>query len=152
MRVQSDGRILLIGSRELLRAQKVTVGRKAQSWVTRLQKATETPLLLAVDGQLVGLVSLRDTVRPESRTVLDALRADGVRRIILRTGDHPTIAAAVAAELGITEFRAQVRCGRSAAAASPGRSANVAQHQGNLAQVAGNMSPPGRYRGRLSAE
>jgi cation-transporting P-type ATPase C len=76
--------------------------------VTRLQKATETPLLLAVDGNLVGLVSLRDTVRPESRTVLDALRADGVRRIILLTGDHPTIAAAVAAELGITEFRAQV--------------------------------------------
>jgi cation-transporting P-type ATPase C len=108
MRVQSDGRVLLIGSRELLRVQKVTVGRKAQSWVTRLRKATETPLLLAVDGNLVGLVSLRDTVRPESRAVLDALRADGVRRIILLTGDHPTIAAAVAAELGITEFRAQV--------------------------------------------
>jgi manganese/zinc-transporting P-type ATPase C len=108
MRVQSDGRVLLIGSRELLRVQKVTVGRKAQSWVTRLQRATETPLLLAVDGNLVGLVSLRDTVRPESRAVLDALRADGVRRIILLTGDHPTIAAAVAAELGITEFRAQV--------------------------------------------
>lgn len=108
MRVQSDGRVLLIGSRELLRAQKVTVSRKAQAWVKRLQQATETPLLLAVDGKLVGLVSLRDTVRPESREVLDALRADGVTRIVLLTGDHPATAAAVAAELGITEYRAQV--------------------------------------------
>ncbi|MGH4007949.1 MAG: heavy metal translocating P-type ATPase [Pseudonocardiaceae bacterium] len=108
MRVQSDGRILLLGSRELLRQQNVKVIRRAQDWVRRLQKASETPLLLAVDGRLVGLVSLRDTVRPESRAVLDALRTDGVQRIVLLTGDHPEIAAAVAAELGIDEYRAQV--------------------------------------------
>jgi cation-transporting P-type ATPase C len=40
--------------------------------------------------------------------VLDALRADGVRRIVLLTGDNPGTAAAVAAELGIDEYRAQV--------------------------------------------
>jgi cation-transporting P-type ATPase C len=108
MRVQSDRRILLIGSRELLRREKVSVSREAQAWVRRLQKAAETPLLLAVDNTLVGLVSLRDTVRPGSRAVLDTLRADGVRRIVLLTGDHPETAAAVAAELGIDEFRAQV--------------------------------------------
>jgi cation-transporting P-type ATPase C len=108
MRVHSDGRVLLIGSRELLRRQKVPINRAAHGWVRRLQRATETPLLLAVDGKLIGLVSLRDTVRPESREVLDALRADGVRRLVLLTGDNPDTAAAVAAELGIDEFRARV--------------------------------------------
>ena len=54
-----------------------------------------------VDGKLIGLVSLRDAVRPESRAVLGALRADGVRRIVLLTGDSHDTAAAVAAELGI---------------------------------------------------
>jgi cation-transporting P-type ATPase C len=53
-------------------------------------------------------VSLRDSVRPESRAVLDALRADGVRRIVLLTGDSPDTAAAVATELGIEEFRSRV--------------------------------------------
>ncbi|MDT7660286.1 MAG: manganese-transporting P-type ATPase, partial [Pseudonocardiales bacterium] len=108
MRVLKDGRTMLIGSRELLRQRGVPVSRRAADWVRRLQRATETPLLLAVDGTLVGLLSLRDTVRPESRAVLDALRADGVKRIVLLTGDHPETAAAVAAELGIDEFRAQV--------------------------------------------
>lgn len=61
-----------------------------------------------MDGKLIGLVSLRDSVRPESREVLDALRADGVRRMVLLTGDSPATAAAVAAELGIDEFRARV--------------------------------------------
>ncbi|MEJ2860059.1 heavy metal translocating P-type ATPase [Actinomycetospora flava] len=108
MRVQADGRTLLLGSRELLRAQKVTISRKAHGWVRKLQHAAETPLLLAVDGRLTGLISLRDTVRPEAPEVLAALRADGVERIVMLTGDHPETAAAVAAELGVDEWRAQV--------------------------------------------
>ncbi|MFC5139212.1 heavy metal translocating P-type ATPase [Actinomycetospora rhizophila] len=108
MRVQADGRTLLLGSRELLKAQKVAISRKAHGWVRRLQRAAETPLLLAVDGRLTGLISLRDTVRPEATAVLAALRADGVERIVMLTGDHPETAAAVAGELGVDEWRAQV--------------------------------------------
>jgi manganese/zinc-transporting P-type ATPase C len=109
MRVHGDdGRVLLIGSRALLRQERVPVGEEAGDWVQRLERAAETPLLLAVDGKLIGLVSLRDAVRPESRAVLGALRADGVRRIVLLTGDSHDTAAAVAAELGVEEFRAQV--------------------------------------------
>jgi cation-transporting P-type ATPase C len=107
MRVHSDGRVILIGSRELLLRQQVPISGAAHEWVRRLQQAAETPLLLAVDGTLIGLVSLRDTIRPESREVLDALRADGVQRLVLLTGDHPDTAAVVAAELGIDEYRAQ---------------------------------------------
>ncbi len=108
MRVHSDGRVLLIGSRELLRRQRVPISRQAHAWVRRLQRATETPLLLAVDGKLIGLVSLRDSVRPESREVLDALRASGIQRLVLLTGDTPETAAAVAADLGIGEYYARV--------------------------------------------
>lgn len=109
MRTRSDdGRVLLIGTLDLLRQQQVPVSEEADDWVRRLQQAAETPLLLAVDGRLTGLVSLQDTVRPESRAVLGALRADGVGRIMLLTGDSREVAAAVAAELGIEEFRAQV--------------------------------------------
>jgi manganese-transporting P-type ATPase C len=109
MRTRSDdGRVLLIGNQDLLRHQGVPVSEEADDWVRRLQRQTETPLLLAVDGKLIGLVSLRDTIRPESRAVLDALRTDGVRRIVLLTGDSQETGAAVAAELGIAEFRAQV--------------------------------------------
>ncbi len=107
MRTQADGRTLLLGSLELLRAEKVRISAKARDWVHRLRTDAETPLLLAVDHKLVGLVSLRDTVRPEAREVIDALRADGVRRIVMLTGDHPDTAAVIAAELGIDEWRAE---------------------------------------------
>ncbi|WP_410641711.1 heavy metal translocating P-type ATPase [Amycolatopsis sp. lyj-346] len=108
MRVQSDGRTMLIGHAELLREEGVRISAEAEEWVGKLRRAAETPLLLAVEGRLTGLVSLRDTVRPEAREVLAGLRADGVRRIVLLTGDNPETAKAVAAELGVDEYRAQV--------------------------------------------
>ncbi len=108
MRTQADGHTLLLGNPALLRAEDVRVTKKAADWVARLRRQAETPLLLAVDGKLVGLISLRDAIRPEAREVLAALRAEGVRRIVMLTGDHADTAAAVAAELAIDEWRAEV--------------------------------------------
>ncbi|SOE02238.1 heavy metal translocating P-type ATPase [Blastococcus haudaquaticus] len=107
MRTQADGRVLLLGSEALMADQGVPVGQEALTWLAELRAATETPLLLAVDGELIGLVSLRDEVRPEALEVLRALRATGVERIVMLTGDHETTAAAVAHSLGITEWRAE---------------------------------------------
>jgi manganese/zinc-transporting P-type ATPase C len=108
MRTWADGRTLLLGSPGLLRSEKVRVSKKASEWVDKLRRQAETPLLLAVDGKLVGLISLRDEVRPEAADVLKKLRAGGIRRVVMLTGDHPEIAAVVASELGIDEWRAEV--------------------------------------------
>jgi manganese/zinc-transporting P-type ATPase C len=108
MRTWADGRTLLLGSPSLLQSEKVKVSKKAKEWVDKLRRQAETPLLLAVDGTLVGLISLRDEVRPEAVQVLNKLRANGIRRIVMLTGDHPDIAQVVAGELGIDEWRAEV--------------------------------------------
>ncbi|QLL10034.1 manganese-exporting P-type ATPase CtpC [Mycobacterium vicinigordonae] len=108
MRTWADGRTLLLGSPGLLRAEKVKVSKKASEWVAKLRSQAETPLLLAVDGTLVGLISLRDEVRDEAVEVLNQLRVNGIRRIVMLTGDHPDIAKVVAEELGIDEWRAEV--------------------------------------------
>jgi manganese/zinc-transporting P-type ATPase C len=108
MRTWADGRTLLLGSPSLLRSEKVRVSKKAADWVDKLRRQAETPLLLAVDGKLVGLISLCDEVRPEALDVLKKLRANGIRRVVMLTGDHPDIATVVAGELGIDEWRAEV--------------------------------------------
>ncbi|WP_238420619.1 cation-translocating P-type ATPase [Gordonia sp. 'Campus'] len=109
MRTRSDdGRVLLLGSPSLLDRHGVVISDDALGWVGRLRQASETPLLLAVNGTLVGLVSLSDELRPEAREVLDALRADGVTEIAMLTGDHPVTAATIAAELGIERWAAEV--------------------------------------------
>jgi len=108
MRTWADGRTLLLGSPSLLRSENVAVSQDAADWVDKLRRQAETPLLLAVDGTLVGLISLRDEVRSEASDVLKKLRSNGIRRIVMLTGDHPDIAKVVADELGIDEWRAEV--------------------------------------------
>ncbi|MGB6515396.1 MAG: manganese-exporting P-type ATPase CtpC, partial [Mycobacterium sp.] len=108
MRTWADGRTLLLGSPPLLRSENVKVSKKAADWVDKLRRQAETPLLLAVDGRLVGLISLRDEVRSEAPDVLKKLRTNGIRRVVMLTGDHPDIAKVVASELGIDEWRAEV--------------------------------------------
>ena len=108
MRTWADGRTLLLGSPSLLRSENVEVSQEAADWVDKLRRQAETPLLLAVDETLVGLISLRDEIRSEAPDVLKKLRANGIRRIVMLTGDHPDIAKVVAGELDIDEWRAEV--------------------------------------------
>ena len=55
---------------------------------------------------LVGLIELRDRIRPDARAVVARLHAQGVKTIIMLTGDNERTARAVAAEIGIDEVRA----------------------------------------------
>jgi heavy metal translocating P-type ATPase len=68
------------------------------------------PLLVGVeiDGELVGVIGLKDPVRPESRTMVSALRDAGVREIALVTGDRQESADEVAHGVGITEIYANI--------------------------------------------
>ena len=65
-----------------------------------------TVVYLAEDGQLLGLVAVADTLRPEVPEALGRLRALGVRRVLLLTGDNERVARALARELGV-DYRAE---------------------------------------------
>jgi P-type Cu+ transporter len=64
-----------------------------------------TPVLLAVDGRALAVLSLRDRVREDARDAIAKLRTMGLR-VVLLTGDRPEAAETVAREVGITDVRA----------------------------------------------
>jgi len=67
------------------------------------------PLMVAVtkDANLIGVIGLKDPIRPESQAIIAALRTAGVKRIALVTGDRDQTAQEVAKTLGITEVFSQ---------------------------------------------
>lgn len=68
------------------------------------------PLMVSVesDGRIIGIIGLKDPIRPEARSMVSALRHAGVKRIALVTGDRDETAQEVAAAVGITEVFANV--------------------------------------------
>jgi len=92
-------------------AHHIVIGRA--SWLAARgipaaeSEDTLSVLHLAVDGTHVARFHLRDRVRPEAAAALTALRAAGVERCVMLTGDRPAVASAVAALVGVDEVRAE---------------------------------------------
>ncbi len=74
--------------------------------VERIARAGGTPLLLAEGAQILGIVHLKDILKPNIKQRFDRLRAMGIRTIMI-TGDNPLTAAAIAKESGVDDFLAQ---------------------------------------------
>ncbi len=68
----------------------------------------QTVVWVSLDGEMAGLLGLRDTPRPKAALAVAALKADGVRTILL-TGDNPQTAAHIAEIVGIDEVKSEMR-------------------------------------------
>jgi K+-transporting ATPase ATPase B chain len=75
--------------------------------VETIARSGGTPLLVARDRRLLGVVHLKDVIKPDIRARFNELRRMGIRTVMV-TGDNPLTAAAVAAEAGVDDFLAEV--------------------------------------------
>ncbi len=80
--------------------------REANAIADAIAKSGGTPLAVAKDGKLLGLVHLKDVVKGGIRERFAELRRMGIRTVMI-TGDNPMTAAAIAAEAGVDDFLAQ---------------------------------------------
>ncbi|WP_162471006.1 potassium-transporting ATPase subunit KdpB [Azospirillum sp. B510] len=81
-------------------------GRDLTLAVERVAKAGGTPLVVARDGRALGVVYLKDIVKPDIRERFLTLRSMGIKTVMV-TGDNPLTAAAIAAEAGVDDFLAE---------------------------------------------
>jgi Cd2+/Zn2+-exporting ATPase len=74
----------------------------------RISARGSTPVLVARDGHAVGIIAVADRLRERGRDAIDLLRRQGIEELVMLTGDSQATASAVAASLGITDFRAEL--------------------------------------------
>jgi K+-transporting ATPase ATPase B chain len=82
------------------------VAREVETLAEKVAKSGGTPLAVARDGRLLGVVHLKDIVKGGIRDRFATLRRMGIRTVMI-TGDNPVTAAAIAAESGVDDFLAQ---------------------------------------------
>ena len=101
-----NGEPWLLGKRELLEGQGTDTSAALES-LGRLGSEGKTVVLAARGGNLVGVIALRDTIRPEAAVATAALRKQGLRTVMI-SGDNVDAARAVASEAGIEGVLAPV--------------------------------------------
>jgi Cu+-exporting ATPase len=100
------GRQVAVGTADFLAVRGIDTSRLSLQ-AEHLRKQGQTVVLAAVNGKASGLLAVSDPIKPSTRDALQTLRQSGLRLVML-TGDNRATAEAIAKELGITEFEAEV--------------------------------------------
>ncbi|MDQ2697410.1 MAG: cation-translocating P-type ATPase, partial [Actinomycetota bacterium] len=103
-----DGHRVAVGNLPLLIAEDITDDEGATAEVDRLAGLGRTPMVVALDDRVVGVVAVADRVRTDAREMIDRLHDVGVRKVVMLTGDTQRVAENVAAEVGVDEVHAQL--------------------------------------------
>ncbi len=100
VRTRLDRKTVIVGNRMLMKREKVAL-TPAKTRSTHLEQAGRSLVYVAVDRRLIGLIGIKDRLKPESHAAIDRLRTLGIRDIRLVTGDTAAAAAPAATALGL---------------------------------------------------
>jgi len=101
-----DGKRIVLGGDHMMTDEGVDL-QPLRAASELLQRNGATAIFATIDGKLAGVLGIADPIKPSSPDAVRALKADGVR-LVMMTGDNRTTALAVASRLGIDEVRAEV--------------------------------------------
>ncbi len=108
LRAVTNGKTIWVGNQKLMDEAGVTLSSDAIAKAQSLQQTGKSIMWVAVDKTSIGLIALADTLRREAASTMNALKKIGVEHTIMLTGDNVRSASAIAAQVGLTEFRADL--------------------------------------------
>jgi Cd2+/Zn2+-exporting ATPase len=109
VRVTLDSARLLVGTERLMHAEGLSVPPEIIAQRDQLEAAGKSALLVHHSARgWLGVIGVADTLRPNAAEFVRALRAEGVQKVIILTGDNQRVAQAIAAQVGADEVRAEL--------------------------------------------
>lgn len=104
--VDIDGKSVLLGNKKLMTESKVSLGN-LENAADKLAEEGKTPMYIAVNGSLTGIIAVADTVKENSRKSIERLHEMGIQ-VAMITGDNRRTAEAIAKQVGIDKALAEV--------------------------------------------
>jgi len=99
------GRPVIVGSHRLFEERRMC-SPDAESVLDRLEAEGRTSVMVGVNGTAVGVIGVADEIRESAADTVQMLRAQGVEHVVMLTGDHESAARALAASIGVDDYRA----------------------------------------------
>jgi Cd2+/Zn2+-exporting ATPase len=107
VKAKINGHAYLVGSRRFLEAHGVIFASAQNETVSRLENEGKTVVLLGNKQKLLGIFAVADKLRAEAKETVQELKQLGLK-VVMLTGDNERTAAAIASQVGVDDFRAQL--------------------------------------------
>ncbi|MGD0056925.1 MAG: cation-translocating P-type ATPase [Methanomassiliicoccales archaeon] len=101
------GKRVYAGSLHFFRDRGIDVS-KYEDFIGEKNKEGKTAIVVGTEKEIMGLLTVRDMPRPEAKETIAQLKALGIKKVVMLTGDDERVAARVAKELGIDEYKARL--------------------------------------------
>ncbi|THE10299.1 cation-translocating P-type ATPase [Bacillus timonensis] len=108
IRAKVEGHVLAIGNRKLMDLEDIEIPDTVGAYAFDREKAGNTAILACVDGKIAGVFSIADQIREDAQRALAQMRKNGIKKIVMLTGDNKHTAELVATTLGLDEFHAEL--------------------------------------------
>ncbi len=103
-----EGKVVRVGNLKLFEEIDMQLPATVQRRAAALEEQGKTTMVVSVDGATVGLIAVADVVRPEAKGAVAALQRAGVGQTVMLTGDNARVAAYIARQVGMTDYRADL--------------------------------------------
>jgi len=103
-----EGEAYQIGNARFFGDHGWSLDKKVEETIAAFQAEGKTVMILGSEGKISGIIAVADVLRENSRHALESLRKIGIKKTVMLTGDNHSTAQAIAAQVGIDEFRADL--------------------------------------------
>lgn len=100
-----EGKKMLLGNKKLMDDRNIEIALQEES--NRLASEGKTPMFVAIDGKLEGIIAVADVIKPSSKQAIETLHKMGIE-VVMITGDNKRTAEAIARQVGIDRVLAEV--------------------------------------------
>jgi Cu2+-exporting ATPase len=106
--VEIEGEIVRVGSRRFLAMERISIPAELEPDLDRMHAEGHSFVTVAVGDHLAGVLELRSSHRPEAETIVEGLRAHGVKHLAIISGDHEAPTRRLSEQLGMDRYFAEV--------------------------------------------
>ena len=108
LKVKIRGKYYLIGNRKLLLENGIVVTESEEEYVKSEEEHGQTVIFISNLENMLGAISIADTVREDAKQLIKDLKAQGIKKVVMLTGDNKRAAHAISKELGMDEYYAEL--------------------------------------------
>lgn len=103
-----EHRNILIGNKKLMLSNNVMLSEGIVKYIENEESEGQTVVLVSDTEKVIGVISISDTIRKDAKQLIKSLKAQGVKKVVMLTGDNKLAAEAIAKRVGLDEYYAEL--------------------------------------------
>jgi Cd2+/Zn2+-exporting ATPase len=108
LRAKLGDKIILVGNRKLMNENGLKIPEDIEEYLKNEESEGQTAVIVADLEKIIGVVSIADTLRKDAGILIKKLKASGIRKAVMLTGDNKRAAAAIAKKIGLDDYYAEL--------------------------------------------